>query len=650
MAGYILREDQPNIVLPAQQADRLIGRGDGDAALLYLCLLRADRGVTAQELQRRLKWSQLRLHAAETALQELGLIDRPPEQKPPEPAQERPVYTADDLTDLLTGDAGFRMLVPQTEEKLGKRLKTADLQILAGLYDDLGLPADVIYLLVCHCVARSEERYGPGRRPTLRQIEKEGYHWAQRGLFDQESASRYLRDWNVRRSAMSRYMQVLGLDERYIHLYVNWNVLMVNYSDELHSFTKFQRCERHGISLATIAKVSRLTWTAIREDFSLVQYEKALDDIHDAPRGFTPWQVAIGGGFACGGFCIQFGCDWTAFFYCSLAAILGFRLRMFLPTMGCNNYVAIGISAFVATLLAWATALLSTDPAMMAGMPSWMISTTPWHPLMACALFIVPGVPLINFVSDMLDGYIETGFIRAVNTLLMVLAMAFGIAFAIKVCGIDNFAKTLTMTPHHEYWEYAIAAAVSAMGFSTIFNIPRRLLPVVAVGGIIAVCVRNFINLGPSNGNLGLDMGLTIGSLAGATAVSIAVIKARHWFHVPHQCITIPSVIPMIPGVLMYRALFAFIEMHGVVGEVTVGMNNAIKASLAIICIALGVAVPNLFFRRFIEDTRKRKLLAMLVERKKRNGEFVTPHAVGVRQGAHRRTRKEKNHARDTHE
>lgn len=214
MAGYILREDQPNIVLPAQQADRLIGRGDGDAALLYLCLLRADRGVTAQELQRRLKWSQLRLHAAETALQELGLIDRPPEQKPPEPAQERPVYTADDLTDLLTGDAGFRMLVPQTEEKLGKRLKTADLQILAGLYDDLGLPADVIYLLVCHCVARSEERYGPGLRPTLRQIEKEGYHWAQRGLFDQESASRYLRDWNVRRSAMSRYMQVLGLGDR----------------------------------------------------------------------------------------------------------------------------------------------------------------------------------------------------------------------------------------------------------------------------------------------------------------------------------------------------------------------------------------------------------------------------------------------------
>ena len=36
------------------------------------------------------------------------------------------------------------------------------------------------------------------------------------------------------------------------------------------------------------------------------------------------------------------------------------------------------------------------------------------------------------------------------------------------------------------------------MGFSMIFNIPRRLLWVVAIGGIIAVCTRNFVNLGPS--------------------------------------------------------------------------------------------------------------------------------------------------------
>ena len=206
MSGYILRDSEPSIVLTAVQVDRLVKNGDGDAALLYLLLMRADRGVTEQELQSRLRWSQLRLNAAEGALQRLGLIQRPAETPAPAPAEERPVYSAQDLAQLLEDDRSFRMLIPQVEEKLGRRLKTADLQILAGLYDDMGMTADVIYLLVNHCIARSEERYGPGRRPTLRQIEKEGYYWARQGLFDQDSAARYLKTWRDRQQGQSAYM------------------------------------------------------------------------------------------------------------------------------------------------------------------------------------------------------------------------------------------------------------------------------------------------------------------------------------------------------------------------------------------------------------------------------------------------------------
>ena len=114
----------------------------------------------------------------------------------------------------MENDAGFRMLVPQTEEKLGKKLKTADLQILAGLYDDLGLPVDVIYLLVCHCTERAQQRFGPGRRPTLRQIEKEGAYWARLGICDQDSAGRYLSDYARKREKTAAYMQALQLGSR----------------------------------------------------------------------------------------------------------------------------------------------------------------------------------------------------------------------------------------------------------------------------------------------------------------------------------------------------------------------------------------------------------------------------------------------------
>lgn len=86
---------------------------------------------------------------------------------------------------------------------------------------------------------------------------------------------------------MKRAAAFLGLDERYMHLYINWNVLMVNYSDEEHSFSKFQRCEKHGINLTSISQVSKLTWKAIKENYSLEQYEQALNDIKATPRSFT---------------------------------------------------------------------------------------------------------------------------------------------------------------------------------------------------------------------------------------------------------------------------------------------------------------------------------------------------------------------------
>lgn len=411
---------------------------------------------------------------------------------------------------------------------------------------------------------------------------------------------------------MKRTAAFLGLPEEHLHIYVQFNMLMVNLSDNEHSFTKFQRCDKHGINMTTISLISKLSWKAIREDYSIERYAEELEAIASRPRNYTPVQVAIGTGFACGGFCIQFGCDWTAFFYASFAAAIGMYLRGLMLRKGLNNYMGIAVAAFISTVIAWATTYLPS---------SW--TDTPLHPLLACALFIVPGVPLINFVDDMLDNYIQVGLTRAINTFLMIVAMSFGIAFFLKLSNFDlTQFYTIPMIPHNTYISYAIAAAISAMGFSMIFNIPRRLLWVVAIGGIIAVCTRNFVNLGPSNNNIGLDMGLAIGSLAGSALVSLVAVKAVHWVHAPNHVLSIPSVIPMVPGVLMYRALVGLIEMNGVVGELTNAMKFGMASAITIMCIALGVAVPNVFARHWVAKDRQRKLKQMIEDRKKR-GYFV---------------------------
>ena len=411
---------------------------------------------------------------------------------------------------------------------------------------------------------------------------------------------------------MKRTAAFLGLPEEHLHIYVQFNMLMVNLSDNEHSYTKFQRCDKHGINMTTISLISKLSWKAIREDYTIEQYADELEAIAKRPRNYTPVQVAIGTGFACGGFCVQFGCDWTAFFYASFAAAIGMYLRGLMLRKGLNNYMGIAIAAFISTVIAWATTYLPS---------SW--TDTPLHPLLACALFIVPGVPLINFVDDMLDNYIQVGLTRAINTFLMIVAMSFGIAFFLKLSNFDlTQFYTIPMIPHNSYISYAAAAAISAMGFSMIFNIPRRLLWVVAIGGIIAVCTRNFVNLGPSNNNIGLDMGLAIGSLAGSALASVIAVKAVHWVHAPNHVLSIPSVIPMVPGVLMYRALVGLIEMNGVVGELTNAMKFGMASAITIMCIALGVAVPNVFARHWVAKNRQRKLKQLIEERKKR-GYFV---------------------------
>lgn len=411
---------------------------------------------------------------------------------------------------------------------------------------------------------------------------------------------------------MNRVAAFLGLPEEHLHIYVQFNMLMVNLSDDEHSFTKFQRCNKHGINMTTISLISKLSWKAIRQDYSIEQYAQELEEIANRPRNYTPVQVAIGTGFACGGFCIQFGCDWTAFFYASFAAAIGMYLRGLMLRKGLNNYMGIAIAAFISTVIAWATTYLPS---------SW--TSTPLHPLLACALFIVPGVPLINFVDDMLDNYIQVGLTRAINTFLMIVAMSFGIAFFLKLSNFDlTQFYTIPMIPHNSYLSYAAAAAISAMGFSMIFNIPRRLLWVVAIGGTIAVCTRNFVNLGPSNDNIGLDMGLAIGSLAGSALASLIAVKAVHWVHAPNHVLSIPSVIPMVPGVLMYRALVGLIEMNGVVGELTNAMKFGMASAVTIMCIALGVAIPNVFARRWVAKDRQRKLHQLIEERRKR-GHFI---------------------------
>lgn len=215
MDSVLVQTGEESVTLTAQAVRRLIERGDGDAALLYLALLRRRGTVPPRALAGELRWERSRIEAAEESLRQIGLVA--PAQtvpEPPEPEDQRPDYRQADLVQRLERSEEFRQLTDQVERRLGSKLTSPGVSILLELRDHLGLPADVIYQLVCHCAERTERRLGPGRRPGMKEISKEGYIWARRGIDSQQAAVEYLRQYNLRQEAVPAYMQALGLGDR----------------------------------------------------------------------------------------------------------------------------------------------------------------------------------------------------------------------------------------------------------------------------------------------------------------------------------------------------------------------------------------------------------------------------------------------------
>lgn len=216
--AYALKLKKSEILaLPRAEIRTLLKSGDGNAALLYLYLADAQEPVTEETLQRALHWDKAALETAVKQLENLGLLGEKLEHEgkaEAAPEREKPSYSRSDIAAHLENNSDYASLRKAVGDKLQKLMTEKDDDMLLGLYDYLGLPSDVIFLLVGHCIQRTERRYGNGRRPTMRQVEKEGYRWKRLGLMTQETAITYLKDYAHKQSRIPQMMDALHLSGR----------------------------------------------------------------------------------------------------------------------------------------------------------------------------------------------------------------------------------------------------------------------------------------------------------------------------------------------------------------------------------------------------------------------------------------------------
>ena len=197
-------------LLTAREADKLLACTDGMATLLYLHILR-NGGYSRSTAVRELRSSEEEINRAADTLRRLEMLPKP--AKPLTPSELPPVR-AEDIVVRAQTDGAFKGLVCEAEKALGRVLSSHDLELLFGIYDHLGLPADVIMLLLHHCIDEVQSRSGPGRMPTMRYIEKEGWFWAEQEILNLDAAEEHLRRHREKREAVAQIRGVLQIRDR----------------------------------------------------------------------------------------------------------------------------------------------------------------------------------------------------------------------------------------------------------------------------------------------------------------------------------------------------------------------------------------------------------------------------------------------------
>ncbi len=269
------------LTLEKNDVHKLLCTASGDAALLYL-YLRSGNDPDAAESA--LKMSPSHLACATATLRQLGLWQEP--RQAVVFSGERPRYSEIDVLNAMDTDTDFRSLYGEVQRLLGRNLNTEELKILLGFVRYLGLPADVISVLVCYCKERARQK-GSTRNPSLRTIEKEAYAWAEQGIDTMEEAAAFIQNQNQRRSRLGQLMQLLQIrgrnltaaEERYAQ---SW--LDMGFDDEAITLAYERTClNTGGLSWAYMNKIL-LRWQ--EAGFTTAEQIRS-GDRKPAPKGAT---------------------------------------------------------------------------------------------------------------------------------------------------------------------------------------------------------------------------------------------------------------------------------------------------------------------------------------------------------------------------
>ncbi len=121
-------------------------------------------------------------------------------------AGARPSYTHTEIDRAAAKNNEISYLFRQAEKLMGKLLSSNDMEVLYSFVDWLGLPVEVIIMIISYAHANNKH--------SMRYIEKVAMDWADREINTYEKAEAYIKELEAVASKSRKICNILGIHDR----------------------------------------------------------------------------------------------------------------------------------------------------------------------------------------------------------------------------------------------------------------------------------------------------------------------------------------------------------------------------------------------------------------------------------------------------
>ena len=382
--------------------------------------------------------------------------------------------------------------------------------------------------------------------------------------------------WRVR-SSMNTLAEIMG-----ITCTADIGLMSIEYTcfDGEDGFTQSLCLTNTGVNTSKLNRLEHF----IREfeidgkDMSGEELHTLLDNIERIHGLYSPIALGFAAALACCGFTFLLGGGFIEMFCAFVGAGFGNFLRCKLTKHHFTLFLCIAASVSSACLVY--AGLLKIAELL------WGISIQHEAGYICAMLFIIPGFPFITSGIDLAKLDMRSGLERLAYALIIIAVatmFAWMVALLLHLQPVDFLPLNLTLTEKIIF--RLLASFCGVFGFSIMFNSPRQLAAAAAVIGAIANTFRlELVDL--------LGTPSAAAAFLGALTAGLLASLLKNHVGYPRIAITVPSIVIMVPGLYLYRAIYNLGIM-----SLDASASWFASAILIIVCLPLG-----LIFARILTD------------------------------------------------